>query len=101
MMRPHLGAFLGKADPAKLAARPMHGLPESDFVEAATIGTAMRALDGDRLAQRESPAAVVFGELAPYHGIVIDDVDRNVCPAGQTGGGEAAAPRPRPVRPPA
>src|SRR5262245_19680264 len=42
MMRPHIGVFLGECDPAKLAARPMHGLPESDFVEAATIGTAKR-----------------------------------------------------------
>ena len=42
MMRPYLGAFLGKSDPAKLVARPMHGLPESDFVEAAAVGTAKR-----------------------------------------------------------
>src|SRR6516165_11282652 len=42
MMRPRLGAFLGEFDPAKLAARPMHGLPESDVVEAAALGTAKR-----------------------------------------------------------
>src|SRR6516225_8592547 len=42
MMRPHLDPFLGEADPAKFARRPMHGLPESNFVEAAALGTAKR-----------------------------------------------------------
>ena len=63
MMRPHLGAFLGESDPAKLAARPMHGLAESDFVEAAAVGTTKRLALLDLLGEvsASSPFPVEHG----------------------------------------
>ena len=52
-----------------------------------------RALDRDRLGQREVLAHGILGELAAHNGIEIHHGDGDVGPAEQTGGGEAAVPR--------